>query len=146
MVRDRSCRFPGCGARRHLHAHHVRHWADGGRTDVANLVLVCGYHHRFVHERGWQVTPAAAGTFRFAPPGGTPRPPCGTLPGIDPSSAEDAAVARDAEGVPRNTTPGGSGPLRPIEWIPDQAYLDDAVSVLHQELRAVLDRPLATAS
>lgn len=49
--RDRCCVVPGCGATRGLHAHHVRHWEDGGVTELANLVLVCPYHHR-LHHRG----------------------------------------------------------------------------------------------
>ncbi len=49
------CRFPACGASSWLHAHHVVHWADGGRTDLTNLVMVCGFHHRLVHEGGWRV-------------------------------------------------------------------------------------------
>ena len=49
--RDRCCVVPGCGATRGLHAHHVVHWEDGGRTDLDNLVLVCPYHHR-AHHRG----------------------------------------------------------------------------------------------
>ncbi|PQP54367.1 HNH endonuclease signature motif containing protein, partial [Mycolicibacterium austroafricanum] len=28
--RDRTCVVPGCGATRGLHAHHIRHWEDGG--------------------------------------------------------------------------------------------------------------------
>ena len=49
--RDRSCVVPGCGATGGLHAHHLRHWEDGGPTELANLVLVCPYHHR-LHHRG----------------------------------------------------------------------------------------------
>ena len=49
--RDRSCMVPGCGATRGLHAHHIRHWEDGGPTDLSNLVLVCPFHHR-LHHRG----------------------------------------------------------------------------------------------
>ncbi len=49
--RDRSCAVPGCGATRGLHAHHIRHWEDGGPTELSNLVLVCPYHHR-LHHRG----------------------------------------------------------------------------------------------
>ncbi|HET9875049.1 MAG TPA: HNH endonuclease signature motif containing protein [Mycobacterium sp.] len=49
--RHPSCVVPGCGATRGLHAHHIRHWEDGGVTELANLVLVCPYHHR-LHHRG----------------------------------------------------------------------------------------------
>jgi hypothetical protein len=49
--RDRCCAVPGCGATRGLHAHHIRHWEDGGPTELANLVLLCPYHHR-LHHRG----------------------------------------------------------------------------------------------
>ncbi|WP_462417973.1 HNH endonuclease signature motif containing protein [Kytococcus sp. Marseille-QA3725] len=31
------------------HAHHIRHWADGGATDLANLALLCQRHHTVVH-------------------------------------------------------------------------------------------------
>ena len=38
--RDRSqCQFPGCTFR-HCDAHHVVHWADGGETQLSNLVLL----------------------------------------------------------------------------------------------------------
>ena len=50
--RDRGCRFPGCGLR-FTDAHHVRHWADGGQTNLDNLVLLCRFHHRLVHEQGY---------------------------------------------------------------------------------------------
>ena len=54
-ARDRRCRFPGCGNGR-VDAHHVEHWADGGRTALDNLVLLCRRHHRAVHEEGFRVT------------------------------------------------------------------------------------------
>ncbi len=52
--RDRGCSFPGC----HVppawcQAHHIRAWADGGRTDIDNLTLVCGQHHREFERSGW---------------------------------------------------------------------------------------------
>lgn len=56
IVRDRSCRFPGCG-RPHAwcDAHHVVHWAEGGSTSIGNLVLLCRRHHRLVHEGRFSV-------------------------------------------------------------------------------------------
>jgi hypothetical protein len=53
-VRDRGCRFPGCGLR-FTDAHHIKHWADGGETKLENLLLLCGHHHRLLHEEGWKV-------------------------------------------------------------------------------------------
>jgi Domain of unknown function (DUF222)/HNH endonuclease len=52
-ARDVGCRFPGCTSHHRVDAHHVQHWARGGRTDLANLVQLCRYHHRLVHEGGF---------------------------------------------------------------------------------------------
>ncbi len=49
-LRDRGCRFPGCGHTRFLHGHHVQHWMTGGETKLSNLVLLCTRHHRLLHE------------------------------------------------------------------------------------------------
>jgi len=59
--RDRECRFPGCGARRFTEAHHIMWWRHGGRTDLDNLLLICSFHHRLVHEHGWSVRRDAGG-------------------------------------------------------------------------------------
>jgi hypothetical protein len=69
--RDRGCRFPGCGTRAFTQAHHIRWWRHGGRTDLDNLLLVCSFHHRLVHELGWSVTREADGTARWFHPDGT---------------------------------------------------------------------------
>ena len=55
LMRDRHCRFPGCANRAFLHGHHVRHWIHGGRTALDNLLTLCSFHHRQVHEGGFRV-------------------------------------------------------------------------------------------
>ena len=54
-VRDQGCRFPGCCESRFVDAHHVRHWCDGGETSLDNLVLLCRYHHRLLHQEGFSI-------------------------------------------------------------------------------------------
>lgn len=51
--RDGGCRFPGCHRSRWTHAHHIVHWADGGSTNLDNLITLCGWHHRLIHKQGW---------------------------------------------------------------------------------------------
>ena len=31
----------------------MKHWAQGGETKLSNLVTMCGFHHRLVHEGGF---------------------------------------------------------------------------------------------
>jgi hypothetical protein len=52
LHRDGGCARPGCPETRieRLHAHHMRHWLFGGRTDLANLVLLCDTDHGLVHD------------------------------------------------------------------------------------------------
>ncbi len=56
LLRDHGCRFPGCASTRFLHGHHVQHWLHGGRTALSNLVLLCSFHHRLVHEGGFTIS------------------------------------------------------------------------------------------
>ena len=76
-VRDGGCRFPGCDRSRFTHAHHIRHWADGGETKLDNLVTLCSQHHRLVHEGGYGVR-MNAGEIEFTRPDGRVIPPAGT--------------------------------------------------------------------
>jgi hypothetical protein len=69
-TRDRGCRFPGCHSR-FTDAHHRVHWADGGETSLANTVLLCSFHHRLVHEGGWQVAWIKKGEAAFRDPRGS---------------------------------------------------------------------------
>ncbi len=68
--RDQGCRFPGCTHTRHLHAHHIQHWARGGRTEIGNLIQLCSHHHRLVHEGGYGVRLRSGSRVEFSRPDG----------------------------------------------------------------------------
>jgi hypothetical protein len=72
--RDRGCRFPGCGERRFVDAHHLQHWAHGGHTALTNLVQLCRHHHRLLHEGGYTATGHPDGRLVFRRPDGRPVP------------------------------------------------------------------------
>jgi hypothetical protein len=68
--RDRECWFPRCGARAFTQAHHIVWWNRGGTTDLDNLVLVCTFHHKLVHEFGWRIKLDGDGTVSWFRPNG----------------------------------------------------------------------------
>ena len=76
FVRDGGCRFPGCDRYRYVQAHHIKHWADGGETALGNLVTLCSFHHRLVHEGGYGVR-VDEGEIRFTRPDGEVIPAAG---------------------------------------------------------------------
>ncbi|HEX3509198.1 MAG TPA: DUF222 domain-containing protein, partial [Candidatus Dormibacteraeota bacterium] len=67
-ARDHGCRFPGCDRNVDWsQPHHIVAWARRGLTKLSNLVLLCYFHHRLVHEGAWQVVQVGR-EFRFVPP------------------------------------------------------------------------------
>ena len=51
-----------------------------GGTDIENLVLICTFHHKLVHEMGWGLARERDGTLRWSRPDGSkfevgPAPP-----------------------------------------------------------------------
>jgi len=69
IARDHGCAFPGCHRPpAWTQAHHIRHWINGGPTDLANLVLLCGHHHRVIHHDGWDIHIGNDGHPWFHPP------------------------------------------------------------------------------
>jgi hypothetical protein len=85
-TRDGGCRFPGCTNRLFTDGHHLLHWIDGGETTLANTVLLCRRHHRYLHEYGfsveWAPGPGGSGGSRgrplvFRDPDGRVIPPQG---------------------------------------------------------------------
>jgi Domain of unknown function (DUF222)/HNH endonuclease len=97
--RHPTCAVPGCGATRGLHAHHIRHWEDGGPTELDNLVLLCPYHHRLHHRGGITISGTADhltvtdSVGRELSSGSLARPPTKPPPAVPPchgSSGERA--------------------------------------------------------
>jgi hypothetical protein len=70
-ARDRGCRFPGCTHTRFTEGHHIEHWANGGETRLGNLITLCSFHHRLVHEGGFGLRVTDDGLFVFSKPDGT---------------------------------------------------------------------------
>jgi len=68
-ARDGGCRFPGCDRPPSwCEAHHIVPWSHGGRTDLADGVLLCRHHHLLVHNNGWRVERSGANYALIPPP------------------------------------------------------------------------------
>lgn len=124
LHRDRGCRFPGCHARVGQ-GHHVRHWAENGPTTLANLVLLCRWHHRAVHEEGYQVARADDGALQFRRPEGRPLP---EVPPPVPVLDDPVRVLRahhDALGLRPGARTACAG------WLGERLDVGWALDVLH---------------
>jgi hypothetical protein len=123
LARDGGCAHPGCGSRIGLEAHHVRHWLDGGKTVLANLVLLCRRHHHAHHDADFTVVALGGGRFRFLRADG------GELPRhVDPSThiADQSNIEDDQHGVAVDAATG--------RWDGSRLDHDFAVAVLSQRL------------
>ena len=118
--RDHGCVFPGCGRRRYLHGHHLVHWVFGGRTDLDNMVLLCGEHHRRLHEGGYRMRRSPDGTLEVFDDHGAPVPVLRSWVEPERAAPGDTAsgVAAHADG--RSLAAADGGPL----------HLDYAVSTV----------------
>ena len=57
ILRDGTCRYPGCYAPpRICECHHCIPWEEGGVTSMDNSVLLCGYHHGYLHRNNQTIT------------------------------------------------------------------------------------------
>jgi Domain of unknown function (DUF222)/HNH endonuclease len=122
------CRFPGCESRR-VDLHHIQHWINGGRTDLDNLISLCAYHHKLVHDRGYLIaaSPPGGGAFAFYRPDGSPLPPSPPLP--EPDGPIDQA--HDADITPDTIIP---------PWYGERLDLDHAIYVCFANARTREER------
>ena len=82
---------PGLHDQGRLQVHHGKHWSRRGHTKKSNLLLVCLYHHKVLHEGGWHVTGDADGALTFIDPHGRPMPEV-SLP---PPKTDAGAIRRE---------------------------------------------------
>ena len=110
--RDRCrCRFPGCESRR-VDLHHIQYWINGGRTDLDNLISLCPYHHRLVHDRGYLITARPDGTFTFTSPAGVPLLASPDLP----ATSGTIAGCHDADITPETIMPAWYGERLDLDY------------------------------
>jgi hypothetical protein len=105
VARERDncrCGFPGCESRR-VDLHHIQHWVNGGRTDLDNLISLCPWHHKIVHDRGYLIATSSGGGFTFYRPDGSPLPP--SPPSPSPTAASRKPTTRRSPRT-RSSRPG----------------------------------------
>ena len=123
-ARDKGCCFPGCANARYIDMHHIKHWANGGETKPSNLVSLCRFHHRAVHEEGFEVRVLDDGALRFVRPNG---------------EAVESVTTQQA---------GDPGALRAGKfatcWRGDRMNMDLAVDLLIQKSQKGRDVPAGT--
>jgi len=88
-MRDEDCRFPGCTNDRFVDGHHIEHWADGGETNLDNLVLLCRHHHHLVHEGGFSCEKNGSGEVVFRDQRRTPLATWAPQPRISDEDIKD---------------------------------------------------------
>ena len=126
LSRDRHCRFPGCANQAFLHGHHIQHWIHGGPTTLENLLTLCSFHHRQVHEGGFHVSLTAGAEVEVWTPDGR------RLPAV-PRLAPDPGTIDWLDGAwdPRDgTRPSFDGPLPLPIWDGEPPDYEAAVDAL----------------
>jgi hypothetical protein len=68
-AKDRGCSHPGCDVPGYYcEVHHVTDYAACRTTDINDLTLACGSHHRLVKPNGWTTRKCANGDTEWLPP------------------------------------------------------------------------------
>ncbi len=109
--------------------HHIKHWANGGKTKPSNLVSLCRFHHRAVHEAGFDVQILDDGALRFVRPDG-------------------AAVDLVRPGCQQPAGDPGELPIGKFKdcWRGDRMEMGLAVDLMIQKSRSGKDVPAGTSA
>jgi 5-methylcytosine-specific restriction endonuclease McrA len=75
-ARDQTCVVPGCYVSHNLQADHVHAVIDGGPTELANLALLCRWHHNQKTHHGYQLT-GPPGQWKWSKPDPKAKPRAG---------------------------------------------------------------------
>ena len=68
-AKDLGCSAPGCDVGGYYcEVHHVANYAQCHTTDIDNLTLTCGPHHRLLQPRGWTTRKRTNGDTEWIPP------------------------------------------------------------------------------
>lgn len=87
QARDQGCRFPGCHRRRWVQGHHIKEWNQGGESNENNGLMLCWFHHAFVHEHGWRIEGDVYGVIEFI------RPDARRFAGVPPAATAEVREA-----------------------------------------------------
>lgn len=69
LARDRECMFPTCHRTAcRCEIDHIQRWAEGGRTNAENLLVLCCRHHHCKDEAGWQPRRLLDGSVEWTSP------------------------------------------------------------------------------
>ncbi|MGF7234930.1 MAG: HNH endonuclease signature motif containing protein [Frankia sp.] len=86
--------------------HHITPWYPDGRTDLANLITLCRWHHRDHHEGGYTIATRPDGSHTFHQPDGTliphPTTPPPPTPQTDKPPPDPTAITPTWLGEPLN--------------------------------------------
>jgi hypothetical protein len=133
--RDKGCRFPKCGEQVFVDIHHIHHQSRGGGHEVVNLVQLCWFHHRLVHEGGWTVrfldhgeviaiTPEGNVVSSVIEPGDRVRTTIEERNGADGGAIDAKTITPDWWHDPLHLGDVVAG----LEWHDEHAARDDAVA------------------
>jgi hypothetical protein len=125
-----KCQMSSGTAREHVRVARALYWINGGRTDLENLISLCPWHHKLVHDRGYLIAAAPVGGFAFYGPDGTPLPASPGLPG----PGGEIGDCHDAEITPDTIIP---------PWYGERLDLDHAIYVCFANARTEEEKQAA---